>query len=59
MQSLVPSQFHVPKYVGSKGWIGLWLDVPDVDWEQVELCLLESYRTVAPKKVLEGMTSQR
>lgn len=53
MQSLLPSQFHIPKYVGSKGWIGLWLDVPGVDWEQVEICLVESYRTVAPKKLLE------
>lgn len=52
MQSLVPTQFHTPKYVGSKGWIGLWLDVAEVDWDQVEVCLVEAYRTVAPKKLL-------
>jgi hypothetical protein len=55
MQSLVPSQFHIPKYVGSKGWIGLWLDVPTIDWDQVEVCLVESYRTVAPKKLLASL----
>jgi hypothetical protein len=55
MQSLVPTQFHTPKYVGSKGWIGLWLDVADVDWQQVEVCLVEAYRTVAPKKLLASL----
>lgn len=53
LQSLVPTQFHVPKYVGSKGWIGLWLDVPGVDWAQVEICLVEGYRLVAPKRLLK------
>ena len=55
LQSLAPTQFHIPKYVGGKGWIGLWLDVADVDWGQVELCLVEAYRTVAPKKLLASL----
>ncbi|MFC4308123.1 MmcQ/YjbR family DNA-binding protein [Steroidobacter flavus] len=49
LQQLVPEQFHLPKYVASKGWIGLWLDVPKVDWDQVEICLVEAYRMAAPK----------
>lgn len=52
LQALVPGQFHVPKYVGNKGWIGLWLDVPGIDWGQVELCLIEAYRMTAPKKLV-------
>jgi hypothetical protein len=51
----VPTQYHAPKYVASKGWIGLWLDVPDVDWGQVEICLVEAYRTTAPKKLLASL----
>ena len=39
LSSSVPQQFHIPTYVGSKGWIGLWLDVPNVDWAQVDACL--------------------
>lgn len=54
LQSLVPAQFHMPKYVASKGWIGLWLDVPGVDWDQVEICLVEGYRMVAPKRLTAG-----
>jgi len=52
LQASVPSQFHIPKFVGSKGWIGLWLDVPHIDWVQVELCLEAAYREKAPKRLL-------
>lgn len=49
LRQLAPHQFHMPKYVGNKGWIGLWLDVPEVDWPTVELAMREGYRRVAPK----------
>lgn len=49
LRQLAPTQFHMPKYVGNKGWIGLWLDVPDLDWSAVELALREAYLRVAPK----------
>ena len=48
LQSSVPAQFHIPKYVGSRGWIGLWLDVSDVDWVAVDVGLREAYRMTAP-----------
>jgi predicted DNA-binding protein (MmcQ/YjbR family) len=48
LQQNAPSLLHVPKYVGNKGWIGLWLD-GDVDWSAVEVALREAYRLVAPK----------
>jgi hypothetical protein len=51
LQQQVPTQFHVPKYVGSKGWIGLWLDVSDVDWSAVKLALREAYELAAPKSL--------
>jgi hypothetical protein len=48
LQQTAPSLFHIPKYVGNKGWIGLWLD-GDVDWSAVDVALREAYRLVAPK----------
>lgn len=51
LEQQVPHQLHVPKYVGNKGWIGLWLDVPDIDWSAVALALQEAYSLVAPKGV--------
>lgn len=50
MQNLAPAHFHVPKYV--RGWVGLWLDVPKLDWSLVETAVREAYARVAPKKLL-------
>jgi hypothetical protein len=54
LQQLAPVQVHVPKYVGNKGWIGLWLDVADVDWSAVDLALREAYALVVPKSLLRA-----
>lgn len=43
---------HVPKYLGRHGWLGLWLDVAEVDWSLVEAALQEAYRLTAPKKLV-------
>ena len=51
LQRLVPAHFHVPKYVGSKGWVGVWLDLPKLEWAAVELALREAYLRTAPKKL--------
>jgi hypothetical protein len=51
LRQLAPAHFHIPKYVGNKGWIGLWLDLPKLDWAAVELALVEAYKRTAPKKL--------
>lgn len=51
LRNLAPEHFHVPKYLGNKGWVGIWLDVPRLDWDLVELVLREAYVRVAPKKL--------
>jgi len=30
-----PERFFVPPYVGHRGWVGLRLDLPEVDWDEV------------------------
>jgi hypothetical protein len=57
LQETVPGQFHVPKYVGNKGWIGLWLDGGHVDWAPVELALREAYLLVAPKTLARQLAA--
>jgi predicted DNA-binding protein (MmcQ/YjbR family) len=54
---LAPEQVHTPKYLGNKGWIGLWLDAPEVHWEAVELAIREAYALVAPKSLV-GLGAQ-
>jgi len=46
----------VPKYV--RGWVGLWLDVPKLDWSVVETTIREAYVLAAPKKLLASQTNQ-
>lgn len=40
----------MPPYVGKSGWVGIWLD-GDVDWDQVETLVRESYCLIAPKRL--------
>jgi hypothetical protein len=56
LQQIAPEQFHLPKYMGNKGWIGLWLDVGKINWSAVELALREAYVSVAPKKLVKHFT---
>jgi hypothetical protein len=55
LRNLAPEHFHLPKYLGNKGWIGLWLDRPGLDWAVVEMALREAYARVAPKQLLSEL----
>jgi predicted DNA-binding protein (MmcQ/YjbR family) len=46
-----PAKYYRPAYIGSKGWVGLRLDVGEVDWEEVEELVKHSYRLIAPKRL--------
>jgi predicted DNA-binding protein (MmcQ/YjbR family) len=46
-----PGRFFVPPYVGPSGWVGIWLD-RNPDWDEVADLLRDSYRLIAPKKLV-------
>jgi predicted DNA-binding protein (MmcQ/YjbR family) len=46
-----PGRFHRPAYLGHRGWIGLHLDVGEIDWDEVAGVVTESYVLVAPKRL--------
>lgn len=46
-----PETFFVPDYVGTKGWIGIRLDLADVDWEVISEVLKRAYQSLAPRKL--------
>jgi hypothetical protein len=50
-----PARFHIPAYVGPKGWVGLWLDLPGIDWDEVDELLRDAYRLTAPKRLLSEL----
>jgi hypothetical protein len=46
-----PRKFYLPAYIGPRGWVGLRLDLPTVDWAEVQELLRGSYAQIAPKKL--------
>ncbi|GAA3119070.1 MmcQ/YjbR family DNA-binding protein [Planomonospora alba] len=46
-----PERFFRPPYVGHRGWLGVYLDVPR-DWTEITELVTDAYRTVAPKSLL-------
>lgn len=49
-----PDRFFVPPYVGPKGWIGAFLDIPDLDWDELKGLLWDAWRLSAPKRLVSG-----
>jgi phosphoribosylglycinamide formyltransferase-1 len=56
--SLVESQpeiYFKPAYYGASGWIGIILNRPGVDWDEIDAWLRRSWRGVAPKRLTRLM----
>ncbi|MEU4311671.1 MmcQ/YjbR family DNA-binding protein [Nocardia sp. NPDC024068] len=49
-----PDRFFRPPYVGHRGWLGVYLDVP-VDWLEVGEIVTEAYRVVAPARLVAAL----
>jgi hypothetical protein len=57
-----PDRFFRPPYVGHRGWLGVYLDIPDLDWDEVAAIIERAYRVVAPtpkRKRLSPASSER
>ena len=46
-----PERYFRPPYVGHRGWIGVRLDVPTTDWNEVAEIVTEAYCLIAPKSL--------
>ena len=51
-----PERYFRPPYVGHRGWLGVWLDVP-VDWEEIADLVRDAYCTVAPKRLVAELNA--
>jgi predicted DNA-binding protein (MmcQ/YjbR family) len=49
--------FYVPPYVGGKGWVGIHLEHPRTDWNEVAELIATSYHLVAPRRLAARVTS--
>ncbi len=52
-----PERFFVPAYVGSKGWVGVRLDV-EQDWDEMAELAEDSYRMTAPKRLVKRLDGE-
>ena len=52
-----PTRFFLPKYMAHHGWLGLYLDVGAVDWNEVEAFLTDAYCLTAPKTLAKQVRS--
>jgi hypothetical protein len=52
-------RFFVPPYVGHRGWLGVKLDMGEIDWDQIADLVLDAYRTVAPKGLLASLEARQ
>jgi len=42
-----PERFFRPPYVGHRGWVGAYLDVPGVDWDELAGLVGEAHGLIA------------
>jgi hypothetical protein len=48
-----PDRFFCPPYVGGKGWLGVYVDLDDVDWDEIAAIIADAYRCVAPATLID------
>ena len=49
-----PARFFRPPYVGPRGWLGVYLDVPQ-DWTEIAELVTDAYRAIAPKTLVKQL----
>ena len=50
-----PEKFFLPPYVAHHGYVGVHLDLDDVDWDEIRELVVDAYRLVAPKRLAASL----
>ena len=61
LESLVgsdPEHFYRPPYVGHRGWLGVYLDVDELDWDHIAEIVEDAYRQIAPKTLIAELDNR-
>jgi hypothetical protein len=53
-----PETFFLPDYLGARGWLGIRLDLAEVDWDAVTDSLRRAYQELAPKKLVIQLVAE-
>jgi hypothetical protein len=46
-----PVKFFLPTYLAHHSYVGIYLDVGEVDWDEIRELVVDAYRIVAPKRL--------
>ncbi len=57
MVSSDPQRYFRPPYVGPRGWLGVWLDVP-ADWSEIADLVTDAFRVVAPARLVAELDAR-
>lgn len=52
-------RYYIPAYLGPSGWVGIRLDLPKLNWAEIEHLLVGSYLMQAGKKLAARLTTER
>ncbi|QYK53479.1 MAG: MmcQ/YjbR family DNA-binding protein [Fimbriimonadaceae bacterium] len=44
------SRYFIPPYVGVKGWVGVRVDLPDTDWDELAGLIGQAWEMVSSKR---------
>jgi len=53
-----PNRYYLPAYIGPRGWFGLRLDLPYIDWGEVTAIVEASYKLAAPRKLVKVLNGE-
>ena len=51
-----PRRYYFPAYLASRGWVGLRLDLPELDWTEIKELVRGSYLQIAPARLAALVT---
>jgi hypothetical protein len=50
-----PEKFFLPAYVARHGYVGVHLDLGEVDWDEIRELVVDAYRLAAPKRLAASL----
>jgi phosphoribosylglycinamide formyltransferase-1 len=50
-----PEKYLRPAYISRFGWLSIRIDTGSIDWNEIGPRLADSYRSVAPKRLVKAM----
>jgi len=50
-----PEKYRRPAYISRFGWLSIRLDTGSIDWAEIGQRLIDSYRIVAPKRLVKAL----